>query len=136
MLGKLAAGVAGLGLIGGAGTVVYNNHGDATVKIKNEKTGRVQSVRIEAGGKSFLCPVGTDDRLRPYDLAAGRIKLTLRQVGRQERAIFRQYPSHRAPDSVVTHFNTLRARDDRLVTAYNGEIRSHNAILRRDCTAG
>jgi hypothetical protein len=47
MLGKVAAGVAGLGLIGGAGTVVYNNHGDATVKIKNEKTGRVQSVRIE-----------------------------------------------------------------------------------------
>jgi len=41
-------------LIGGAGTVVYNNHGDATVKIKNEKTGRLQSVRIEAGGKSFL----------------------------------------------------------------------------------
>ena len=28
-MGKLAAGVAGLGLIGGAGTVVYNNHGDA-----------------------------------------------------------------------------------------------------------
>ena len=49
MLGKLAAGVAGLGLIGGAGTVVYNNHGDATVKIKNEKTGRVQRVRIKGG---------------------------------------------------------------------------------------
>jgi hypothetical protein len=96
-LGKLAAGVAGLGLIGGAGTVVYNNHGDATVKIKNEKTGRVQSVRIEAGGKSFLCPLGMDDKLKPCDLAAGRIKLTLRQVRGEEHAILRQYPSHRGP---------------------------------------
>jgi len=123
-------------LIGGAGTVVYNTHGDATVKIMNEKTGRVQSVRIEAGGKSFLCPLGMDDKLKPYDLAAGRIKLTLGQVRGEEHAILRQYPSHRGPDSVVTHFNTLRRRDDRLVAAYNGEIRSHNAILRRDCTAG
>src|SRR6266536_368979 len=130
MLGKVAAGVAGLGLIGGAGTVVYNNHGDATVKIKNEKTGRVESVRIEAGGKSFLCPVGTDDKLKPYDLAAGRIKLTLRQVRREEHVLLAQYPGG-APASVVTHFNTLRRRDDRLVAAYNGEIRSHNAILRR-----
>lgn len=131
----MVAGVAGVGLIGGAGTVVYNNHGDATVKIKNEKTGRVQSVRIEAGGKSFLCPVGIDDKLRPHDLAAARIKLTLRQVRREEQVLLRKHPSG-APDPVVTRFNALRRRDDRLVAAYNGEIRSHNAILRRDCTAG
>jgi hypothetical protein len=40
VLGKVAAGLAGLGLIGGVETVVYNNHGDATVQIKNNKTGR------------------------------------------------------------------------------------------------
>lgn len=135
MLGKLAAGVAGLGLIGGAGTVVYNNHGDATVKIKNEKTGRVQRVRIKAGGKSFLCPVGIDDKLKPYDLVAGRIRLTLRQVRREEHVLLAQYPGG-APASVVTHFNTLHRRDDRLVAAYNREIRGHNAVLRHDCTAG
>jgi hypothetical protein len=135
MLGKLVAGLAGLGLIGGAGTVVYNNHGDATVKIKNEKTGRVQSVRIEAGGKEYLCPMGINEKLKPYDLAAGRIKLTLRQVRRVEHALLRQYPGG-APGSVVTHYNALGRRDDRLVAAYNREIRGHNAILRRDCSAG
>ena len=50
MLGKLAAGVAGLGLIGGAGTVVYNNHGDATVKIKNERRHDPAWAQDVAGG--------------------------------------------------------------------------------------
>jgi hypothetical protein len=135
VLGKVAAGLAGLGLIGGVGTVAYNNHGDATVKIKNNKTGKVQSVRIEAGGKTFSCPLGIDDKLKRYDIAAGRIKLTLRQVRGEEHVLLARYPAG-APASVVTHFNALRRRDDRLVAAYNGEIRSHNAILRRDCTAG
>lgn len=135
MVAKLAAGVAGLGLIGGVGTVVYNNHGDATVKIKNEKTGRVQSVRIEAGGREFVCPMGINEKLKPYDLAAGRIKLTLLRVRRVENALLRRYPSG-ASDAVVTHFNTLKRRDDRLVAAYDREIRGHNAIIRSDCTVG
>jgi hypothetical protein len=135
VLGKVAAGVAGLGLIGGVGTVAYNNHGDATVKIKNDQTGRVQRVRIDAGGKEFSCPLGIDDKLKPYDLAAGRIKLTLLGVRRQVRTILRQYPSQEAPGSVVNRFDALQRRDDKLVAAYNVEIRGHNAIIRRDCTA-
>jgi hypothetical protein len=121
-------------LIGGAGTVVYNNHGDATVSIKNKNTGRVQRVRIEADGKTFSCPLGTGDKLKPYDIAAGRIKLTLLQVRSRENAMFRRYPTHRAPGSVVDRFNALKRRDHRLVGAYNAEIGAHNAILRRDCT--
>jgi hypothetical protein len=39
VLMRAAAGLAGLGLIGGAGTVIYNNNnGEATVKIKDEAT--------------------------------------------------------------------------------------------------
>jgi hypothetical protein len=134
MLGKVAAGLAGLGLIGGVGTVVYNNHGDATVQIKNNKTGRVQRVRIESGGQEFSCPLGIDDQLKPHDIAAGRIKLTLLQVRRQERAIMRRYPSGVAPASVVDRVNVLNSRDGRLVEAYNVQIRAHNAIIRRDCS--
>jgi len=76
MLGKVAAGLAGLGLIGGAGTVVYNNHGDTTVKIKNDKTGRVQSVRIEAGSR---CPAGieTGRSCQPSPIPAGQYNAPL-----------------------------------------------------------
>jgi hypothetical protein len=79
--------------------------------------------------------MGINEKLKPYDLAAGRIKLTLLRVRRVEHALLRQYPGG-APDAVVTHFNTLKRRDDRLVAAYNREIRGHNAIIRRDCNAG
>lgn len=121
-------------MIGGAGTVVYNNHGDATVKIKNNHTGRVQRVRIEADGQTFSCPLGIDDKVKPYDIAAGRIKMTLLRVRRQERAIMRRYPGHLAPGPVVDHVSALNSRDDKLVAAYNTKIRAHNAILRRDCS--
>jgi hypothetical protein len=45
MLREAAAGPAGLGLIGGAGSVVYNHNGDATVRIKGTN-GNVQTVHI------------------------------------------------------------------------------------------
>lgn len=67
--------LAGLGLIGGAGTVIYNNNGDATVKIKDDRTRKVQTVRLGgAGGKSFSCPSGTREKFEPYDIRLGRIK--------------------------------------------------------------
>jgi hypothetical protein len=138
MLGKAAAaGLAGLGLIGGAGTVIYHNNGDATVKIKNDKTGQVQSVLIRgAGGKSYSCPSGTREKLNPYVIAGGRIKLTLRQVRRQESAIMKRYPNHRAPDSVVVRYKAIARREGRLVAAYNAQADAQNAILDRDCTTG
>jgi hypothetical protein len=132
----IAAGLAGLGLIGGAGSVVYNNNGDATVKVKNDRTGKVESVQLHAGGRSFSCPAGTRDKVEPHDLELGRIQLTLRQVRGQERKLERQYPNHRAPDAVVDQYNALVRRDNRLVDVYNAEVDTRNAILDRDCTSG
>jgi hypothetical protein len=135
MIGKaVAAGLAGLGLIGGAGTVIYNNSGDATVKIKDD-AGRVQTVRLTgSNGRSFSCPLGTDDKLKPHDVMLGRIKLTLQPIRREEHAIERRYPSHRGPHNVVVRYNALLGRDHRLIAAYNVEVAAHNAVLRRDCT--
>jgi hypothetical protein len=135
MLRKVAAGVAGLGLIGGAGTVVYNNNGDATVKIKNKETGQVQTVRLNgADGDSYSCPQGTHDKIEPHDIRLGRIKLTLQQVRREERKIERQYPDHVAPGTVVDRVRALVRRDDRLASAYNAEVDTRNAILEQNCT--
>jgi hypothetical protein len=131
---QAAAGLVGLGLIGGAGTVYYNNHGDATVKIENKKTGQVQTVRIVGGdGRSFSCPSGENEQLDPHVIRLGRIKITLRQVRRVERRLEREYPTG-APSSVLARYNALHRRDDRLVDSYNAEVNTHNAILDRDCT--
>lgn len=136
MLRKAVTALAGLGLIGGAGSVAYNQHGDATVKIK-DASGKVHSVVIKSNnnGKSFSCPTGTHDRLRPYDIAAGRIELTLQTVRRSERAIVRRYPGHDAPRAVILRYRALAHRDDRLVAAYNAQIDAHNTIIDRACTA-
>ena len=135
MVRKGVAVLTGLGLLGGAGTVAYNNHGDATVKIKDAH-GQVHTVVIKGNsGKQFSCPSGTDDKLKPYDLKAGRIELTLQGVRRSERAIQRRYPKAAAPEKVIVTYKTLIARDDRLVDAFNSQVTAHNAILNRNCTA-
>lgn len=135
MVRKTVAALTGLGLIGGAGTVAYNNHGDATVKIKDAH-GQVHTVVIKGNsGKQFSCPTGTDDQLKPYDLHAGRVELTLQAVRRSERAIEARYPGSVAPRAVVVRYRTLHARDNRLVSAYNAQIDAHNAILDRNCTS-
>jgi hypothetical protein len=133
MIRKAAAALTGLGLIGGAGSVVYNQHGDAIVTIK-DKAGRTQTVSIASGGARFSCPGGTHDKVAAHDLRAGRIKLTLQQVRRTELRLERLYPDHNAPSSIVARYNALADRDHRLVTAYNAEIDAHNAIIDSDCT--
>jgi hypothetical protein len=125
--------LAGLGLIGGAGSVVYNQHGDAIVKIK-DKSGHVRTVRIASGGKRFSCPPGTHDKVAAMDIKLGRIELTLQQVRRAEDKIQHTYMPRTAPRSVVTRYRTLSRRDHRLVAAYNGQVAAHNAILNRVCT--
>jgi hypothetical protein len=134
MVRKLAAGLAGLGLIGGTGAVAYNHNGSTTVRIKDAKTGKVESVNIAGVGKPFTCPAGTRNKLEPYDLTAGRIKLTLRGVRRIERRIELRYPSHHAPDAVARRYNALLRRDGRLVSAFNRTVDAHNEIINRDCT--
>ena len=133
---KTVATLSGLGLIGGAATVAYNKHGDATVKI-TDAAGHVHSVVIKsAGGKQFSCPDGTSARLKPYDIRAGRIALTLQVVRRSERAIEHRYPSGGAPSAVVARFKALARRDDRLVAAYNAQVDEHNGIIARVCKQG
>lgn len=133
MIRGAVAGVVGLGLIGGAGSVVYDDSGTATVTIKNK--GGEQTVRLfgDKGGKSYSCPPGTEDKLSPHDIKAGRIELTLRQVRRQERRIEKKYPDAAPPQAVIDHYEALNRRDNRLVSAYNAEIDAHNAILESDC---
>ena len=131
----VGAGIVGLGLIGGVVAVVYNSDGTATVKVKDKKTGVEQTVRLydNPGGKTYHCPPGTDDKLSPHDIRAGRIKLTLRQIRRQERKLEARYPDHTAPAPVADRFNALLRRDDRLVSAYNRTVDTRNAILKADC---
>ena len=133
MVRKAVAALTGLGLIGGAGSVVYNQHGDATVKIK-DAGGQVHSVVIGSDGKQFSCPPGTHEQLQGYDLRAGRIKLTLQAVRRTEHAIEARYPGSVAPHPVVVRFKALHARDNRLVDAYNLQVDEHNAVITRNCT--
>jgi hypothetical protein len=136
MIRRAVATLTGLGLIGGAATVAYNKHGDATVRIK-DSAGHVHTVVIGGnGGKTFSCPDGTDAKLKPHDIRAGRIKLTLEGVRRSERAIERRFTAGVAPHAVVVRFNSLAHRDNRLVDAYNAEIDEHNAIISRDCKPG
>ncbi len=117
MLRKVAAGLAGLGLIGGAGGAVIH-----------DSSGALRSVQ------TFSCPAGINDKVKPYDVALGRIDLTLRPVRRAERAIERQYPSHHAPLAVLHRYEALQRRDDQLVSAYNREVDRRNALIHRDCT--
>jgi hypothetical protein len=134
MLRKAAAGLAGLGLIGGAGSVVYNHNGDATVKI-TDAAGHVQTVQLGSGnGRAFSCPDGTSDKLKATDITAGRIKLTLQKVRREEAALERRYPHGRgATQRVVARYSALVHRDNRLVDAFNAAIDAHNAVLHEDC---
>ena len=127
--GAVVTGLVGLGLVGGAGSVVYDDDGSATVKIKDQR------VRLGggAGGKMYSCPPGTKGKLSPHDIRAGRITLPLRQVRRQERKIDKQYPGTTAPRLIASRYNGLLRRHKRLIAAYNTSVDRRNAILEADC---
>lgn len=128
----VGAGLAGLGLIGGAGAVAYNDDGSATVTIK-DKSGGEQTVQLRGGGKTFSCPDGTEEKVSPYDIRAGRFDLTIRQVRRRERKLEAQYPSHNARTPVARRYNALLRRDKRLVSAYNSTVDTRNEVIDADC---
>jgi hypothetical protein len=132
MVRQAVAGVVGLGLIGGVGAVAYDDDGTAKVTI-TDKSGHKETVTISGGGKSFSCPDGTDAKLEPIDIEAGRAKITLRNVRKSMNTIEKRYPDHRAPTKVVNRYNRLVTREGKLVTAYNGAIDRHNAVLKSDC---
>jgi hypothetical protein len=133
MVRRIAAGLTGLGLIGGAGAVAYNDDGSAKVTI-TDKQGRKESVTIGGGGgQSFTCPDGTQAKLEPIDLRAGRVKITLRHVDKRLDAMGKRYPGGKGPHDAVVRYNALVKRNHRLVRAYNAAIDEHNAVLNSDC---
>ena len=133
MVGKVAGGLAALGLIGGAGAVAYDDDGTTTVTV-TDKRGRTESVEIAGDkGRRFWCPDGTEAKLEPIDIRAGRVKITLRRVEKRITTIEKRYPKRRAPGDVVVRYNGLVKRHGRLVKAYNNAIDAHNAVLDSDC---
>ena len=136
---RIIGGLAGLGLIGGVGSVIYNhNHTGATVQIRG-KNGQVQSVHLDFGKKQFNCPSGEDAKLQPFLIRQGRIKLTLKDVASDLKQIETKYPlskHERVPHYVVVRAKADIKRGKRLLTAYDGAVHQYNAELHRDCTAG
>jgi hypothetical protein len=133
MVRRVAAGLAGLGLVGGVGAVTYNDDGSTTVKI-TDKNGKVQTVNIEGdGGKTFSCPDGTEAKFEPIDIRAGRVKITLRQVHKSMDTLEKRYPNGKAPAAAVKRYNGLVKREHKLVKAYNEAVDAHNAIISSDC---
>ena len=109
MLGKVAGGLAALGLIGGVGSVAWHD-GSATVKVK-DSNGVSHSTSLSFDGAKYSCPAGEKDKLEPFVEEAGRIKITLEGVNEYAN------PS----------------RYNQLVDAYNAQIHQYNATLESDC---
>jgi hypothetical protein len=131
--GVIGAGLASLGLVGGAAAIKYNDSGGATVKVKDH--GVTRTVKLGgAGGQTYSCPAGTQSKLQPIDIQSGRIKLTLQDVEGELRQIQAQYPGGRAPGAVVGQYNDLVRRDRALTTAFNNTVAQHNQVIQSDCT--
>src|SRR5262245_47151591 len=141
----VVGGLAGLGLIGGAAHVVHSNNGiatvtnaktgDSTVAIKNDKTGKSQTVTLpDDGGGRATCRWDTLDELDAYAITLDRIKLKVQQVRGQMRQMELKYPSDTAPDAVVERYKALWRLEQRLVDAFNSQNDDRNAVIDRDCT--
>jgi hypothetical protein len=144
----LVGGLAALGLVGGTAAVVYNDSGDATVKIKENGVTRTVKVGGASGGPKYSCPEDVvEEKIDPSIKLAGRIKLTLHDVETQIDplesqldALKNRYPNGEAPGSVVTEYNGLLPRYNGLVdraeglqSAYNKAIDRHNEIMAQEC---
>jgi len=111
MIRRAVAGVAALGLIGGAGHVAWHHDG-ATVRVKDANgVTHSTSIPFDRTGATYKCPDGEQARLSSMIEEAGRIKITLQGVNK-----------HANPD-----------RYAKLVVAYNAEVDSYNKALDRDC---
>ena len=131
--GLIGTGLAGLGLVGGAAAVHYNDSGGATVKVKDH--GVTRTVKLGGGGgQAYSCPASATDKMRPIDIQSGRIKLTIKDVEGDMTQIEAQYPGGTAPGAVVRRYNALSRRDHELVAAFNQSIVQHNQIIQSDCT--
>jgi hypothetical protein len=136
MVRGIVASVVGLGLIGGVGAVTYNDDGTATVRIDERNTPNDASddarVTFKTNGKAYSCPDGIEEQLEPGDIEAGRIKITMRRLGKQLRAIEKANPEG-APPAVYARYKRLAKRHDDLVDRFNDAVDRHNGILEASC---
>src|SRR3954469_14649638 len=99
MVKRTLAVLRSVGLIGGVGAVAYNNNGTPTVTVTDQQGKKTAvTLPVEVDGKTYSCPAGTQDKLKPYDENAGRIMLTIRTVRKSEKTIEKRYPHNVAPD--------------------------------------
>jgi hypothetical protein len=130
---RIIAGLAGLGLAAGAGSVVYNHNG-ATVRIRGAN-GQVQNVHIRFSGKRYHCPSGEDAKLNPLVIRAGRIKLTIKHVDAELMRIKAKYHhASKAPRPVVMRAYAEIKQAKRLESAFNADVDRYNAVIDADCT--
>ena len=134
MLREAAAGVVGLGLIGGVGSVVYEDDGTTKVTI-TDKSGKEQTVSLDGSGPAFTCPPEANARIEEIDVESGRVKLTLQKVEEDLEAIEERYPKKSKPPArVVKRYRQLTKQHKGLVKAFNATIDEHNAVLEKECT--
>lgn len=103
MLRWIATGAAALGLIGGAGAVVYNGDGSATVKIKGDDgVTHTTTLPTDSNGPDYWCDDTASKHLKEYDVELGRIKVT--QEAHPERY-----------NDLVDEFNRLNAERNQVL---------------------
>ena len=130
----VGAGLVGLGLIGGAAAVTYDDSGSATVEIEKGGVTRTTELGGQKGGPTYSCPADIDETLAPFDERSGRIKLTEEDVAAQLDQLDAQYPQQTVPPTIARQYNDLLDRDKQLVQAFNESVDKRNAILVRECT--
>jgi hypothetical protein len=149
----LVGGLAALGLVGGTAAVVYNDSGEATVKIKENGVTRTVKIGGASGGPSYSCPEDVvEEKIDPSVKLAGRIKLTLHDVETQIDPLESQldplksqidslesqldtlnerYPGGTAPGPVVSRYNSLSSRYNSLSSRYNSLRPRYNSLVDR-----
>src|SRR3954454_8917023 len=130
----LAAGLAGLGLVGGSAAVSYDDSGSATVKVTEHAKTRTVTLGVAGGGPQYSCPADIDDRRAPRDELSGRIKLTLHDVGAELDRLEAQNPGLVVLPAVARRYRGLARRERRLARAFNRSVAKHNALLKAECT--
>ena len=130
----LAAGLTGLGLVGGTAAIKYDDSGAASVKLTEGGRTATVTLGVVAGEPRYSCPYDIDDRLEPRDKLSARIKLTLRGVGAELDQLEMQYPGAVVEPAVASRYRGLARRERQLAKAFNRSVAKHNAFLKEECT--
>lgn len=110
-------------------------------------SGSKTTVHLNLNGKTYECPLGTGDKLKPVDQQIGELQVTLKSVRSQLRSklarlrqLDSQYPGHTAPKPIADEYNgllrtgrRLEAQETQLVTRYNAAVDQHNHIITSNC---